>query len=1290
MALPGKLTDLLTNDTTNDNDYKSIRNYTLSSMDWNALQDLFCSFMPLKIDFCGLVILFGTIPTTVPDITPTVTPPTTHVDTKLIPLETPTVSPTIPPSPDYTPASPDYSSTSDTESDISEYPSLEHIPPLPATSPFLSSFDDTTDSDTLDIPPSRTHDTPFTDITLSTQISPTTSGASRRRVMIISPAQPIPHGRPYRYHTNGSLHMLTARKRVGPLPTHRIAGDDNGDINRGGNGNKNGNGEGDGNRNANGSGGGNGNRNHNMNFGGFMPVAQKCTFQDFLKCQPLNFTGTKGVVGLTRWFEKMETVFHIGNCPPKYQVKTIRVDAAYAMRWVDLMKLMTEVYCPRNEIQNMKTELRTELRGTLEGLPENIQGNVIVAEPTRLQDAICIAKNLMDQKLKGYAKNAENKRRFDNNLRDNRQQPPPFKRQNIEGQNVQKLTQSETMRERGMLEPYPTATNVNCIMKGHNRRNKTGNKKGNNEATTRAYAIGGGGTNPNANVVMVPCLMLPTSTLDTSYTIELTDGRISETNVIFRGCTLGLLGHPFNIDLIPVELVSFNVIIGMDWLAKYHAVIVCDEKIVCIPYGDEVLIIRSDDGDGGSKSKMSIISCTKAQKYIQRGCQFYLAQVTSKKADDKSKEKRREDVPIVTQFLTLGSSGLVCQKERWIFRMCIDYRELNKLIVKNRYPLPRINDLFDQLQGSRVYSKIDLRPGNHQLKVREEDILKTAFRTRYGHYEFQVMPFGLTNAPTVFMDLMNRVCKPYLDKFMIVFIDDILIYSKSRKKHEEHLKLILRLLKKEEFEGIHLDPTKIKSIKDWASPKTLTEIQKAKVAFQLLKQKLCSAPILALPEGSENFVVDYDASHRELGAVSMQKEKVIAYASCQLKNVMFEHRSWILYFGDLRALIMHESHKSKYSIHPGLDKIYQELKKLYWWPNMKAKIAIYVSKCLTCAKVKAEYQKLPGKDTIWVIVDRLTKSADFLPMREDDSLEKLTRQYLKERSLHKALGTRLDMSTAYHPQTDGQSERTIQTLEDMLCSCVLDFEKSWDRYLPLVEFLFNNSYHTSIKAAPFEALYEHQNSYQDARDGQKSYAGVRQKPLEFQVGDKVMLKVSPWKEKCLSDETLAIPLDEIQIDDKLYFIEEPVEIMNREVKRLKQSRIPIVKICPRFPDQEFDELPTDEETASFIKELGHTVEIKLITEVVVDQMHQLWRNFAAIINKCLSRKTSGLDKLRLSRAQILWGMYYKKNVDFVELLWEDFTYQIDNKDNKKQEKMHYPRFTKAIIYHFLSKDKTVS
>ncbi|GJU25708.1 putative reverse transcriptase domain-containing protein [Tanacetum coccineum] len=271
--------------------------------------------------------------------------------------------------------------------------------------------------------------------------------------------------------------------------------------------------------------------------------------------------------------------------------------------------------------------------------------------------------------------------------------------------------------------------------------------------------------------------------------------------------------------------------------------------------------------------------------------------------------------------------------------MCIDYRELNKPTVKNRYPLPRIDDLFDQLQGSNIYSKIDLRSGYHQLSVREQDIPKTAFRTRYGHYEFQVMPFGLTNAPAVFMDLMNRVCKPYLDKFVIVFIDDILIYSKDKKEHEEHLKAILELLKKEKLyakfskcefwipkvqflghvidsRGIHVDPAKIESIKDWASPKTPTEIrqflglagyyrrfiegflkiaksmmkltqngikfdwgEKEENAFQLIKQRLCSAPILALPEGSEDFVVYCDASHKGLGAVLMQREKVIAYAS---------------------------------------------------------------------------------------------------------------------------------------------------------------------------------------------------------------------------------------------------------------------------------------------------------------------------------------------------------------------------------------------------------------------------
>ncbi|GJZ17826.1 putative reverse transcriptase domain-containing protein [Tanacetum coccineum] len=494
--------------------------------------------------------------------------------------------------------------------------------------------------------------------------------------------------------------------------------------------------------------------------------------------------------------------------------------------------------------------------------------------------------------------------------------------------------------------------------------------------------------------------------------------------------------------------------------------------------------------------------------------------------------------------------------------MCINYHELNKLTVKNRYPLLRINYLFDQLQGSRVYSKIDLRSGYHQLIVRDEYILKTAFRTRYSHYEFQVMPFGLTNAPAIFMDLMNRVSKPYLDTFVIVFIDDILIYSKSEEEQAKYLKLILELLKKEEFEGIHVDPAKIESIKDWASPKTPTEIRQFLGVGAVLMQR---EKVIAYASRQLKIHEKHYTTHDlELGAVSLQhildleelnlrqrrwlellsdydceiryhpgKGNVVADALRQkeqnkplrvearkeenyvtedlydmIKNLehradrmlCLKNRSWIPCIGNLRTLIMHESHKSKYLIHHGSNKMYQDLKKLYWWPNMKAEIATYVNR---------------------------------------DS--KFTSQFWK--SLNKALGTQLDMSTAYHPQTDGQSERTIQTLEDMLRACVIDFGKGWDRHLPLVEFSYNNSYHTSIKAAPFEALYgckcrspvcwaevrdaqligpeiihettekiiQIKKRIQAAHDRQKSYADRRRKPLEFEAGDKVMLRVSLWK-----------------------------------------------------------------------------------------------------------------------------------------------------------------------------------
>nr|GEW12700.1 putative reverse transcriptase domain-containing protein [Tanacetum cinerariifolium] len=499
---------------------------------------------------------------------------------------------------------------------------------------------------------------------------------------------------------------------------------------------------------------------------------------------------------------------------------------------------------------------------------------------------------------------------------------------------------------------------------------------------------------------------------------------------------------------------------------------------------------------------------------------------------------------------------------------------------------------------SSVYSKIDLRSGYHQLRVRDEDIPKTAFRTRYGHYEFQEMPFGLTNAPAVFMDLMNRVCRPYLDKFVIVFIDDILIYSKTKEEHDAHLRPILELIKKEELyakfskcdfwlskvqflkhvidsEGIHVDPAKIESIKDWESPNTPTEIrqflclksvkfdwgEKEETAFQTLKQKLCSAPILALLEGSENFVVYCDASHKGLGAVLMQKEKVIAYASRQLKihktnymtydlelgAVVFTLKMWRHYLYDTKCVVFTD-HKSLQHI---LDQKELHMRQHRWLELL--------------SDYDCELHYHLGKAN--VVADALSRKSRPKPLRENDSMEKLIRQCLKEvvsrhgvpvliisdrddrftsqfwQSLQEALGTQLDMSTAYHPQTNGQSERTIQTLEDILRACVMDFGKGWDRHLPLIEFSYNYSYHTSIKAAPFEALYgrkcrspvcwaevgdvqltsleivrettekivQIKHRLQASRDRQKSYVDKRRKPLEFQVGDKVMLKVSPWK-----------------------------------------------------------------------------------------------------------------------------------------------------------------------------------
>ncbi|GJR03905.1 putative reverse transcriptase domain-containing protein [Tanacetum coccineum] len=539
----------------------------------------------------------------------------------------------------------------------------------------------------------------------------------------------------------------------------------------------------------------------------------------------------------------------------------------------------------------------------------------------------------------------------------------------------------------GALQPLTM-----LIIRGNN--NNRGNQVGGGNALAKVYAVGHAGTNPDSNVVTGTFLLnnryasilfdtgadrsfvstafssqidITPTALDHYYDVELADGRIIGLNTILRGCTLNILNHPFNIDLMPVELGSFDAIIGMD----------CNR---------------------GNEARLHIISYTKTQEYMLKGCPVFLANVTTKETEDKSEKKRLEDVPIVRDFPEVfpeDLSGLPPTRQvefqidlipgaapvaRAPYRLApSEMKELSEqlkelsdkgfirpssspwgapvLFVKKKDG--SIDDLFDQLQGSSVYSKIDLRSGYHQLRVREEDIPKTAFRTRYGHYEFQVMPFGLTNASAVFMDLMNRVCKPFLDNIMIVFIDDILIYSKNKKEHEEHLKAVLEFLKKEKLYAkfskcIHVDLAKIESIKDWESPKTPTEIRqflglvgyyrrfiegflkiaklmtkltqkgfkfnwgdKQEATFQLFKQKLCSAPILALPEGSEDFVVYCDASHKGLGVVLMQREKVISYASRQLKIHEKNYTTHDLELGSRRWLELLSDYDCEIRYHPG-------------------------------------------------------------------------------------------------------------------------------------------------------------------------------------------------------------------------------------------------------------------------------------------------------------------------------------------------------------------------------------
>nr|AAN04909.1 Putative polyprotein [Oryza sativa Japonica Group] len=872
-------------------------------------------------------------------------------------------------------------------------------------------------------------------------------------------------------------------------------------------------------------------------------------------------------------------------------------------------------------------------------------------------------------------------------------------------------------------------------------------------------------------------------------------------------------GIPFPSDLILLDTKNLDVILGMNWLAQFQGVVDCAGRTVTLYRGPEQPVVffapptsvRSSEVHQIGLSEIPIVrefgdvfpeelpgmppkreiefridlapGTTPLYKRPYRMAANELAEVK------KQLEELKEKGYIRLSTFPWGAPVIFVEKKDKTKRMCVDYRALNEVTIKNKYPLPRIDDLFDQLKGATVFSKIDLRSGYHQLRICEEDIPKTAFTTRYGLYEFTVMSFGLTNAPAFFMNLMNKVFMEYLDKFVVVFIDDILIYSQSEEDHQHHLRLVLGKLREHQLyaklskcefwlpevkflghvisaKGVAVDPETVTAVTDWKQPKTVTQVRsflglagyyrrfienfskiarpmtqllkkeekfvwspQCEKAFQTLKEKLVSSPVLILPDTRKDFMVYCDASRQGFGCVLMQDGHVVAYASRQLRphegnypthdlelaavvhalkiwrhylignrcEIYTDHKSlkyiftqsdlnlrqrrWLELIKDydvgihyhpgkanvvadalsrkshcntlnvrdippelnqqmealnlsivgrgflaaleakptlldqireaqkndpdmhgllknmkqgkaagftedehgtlwngkrvcvpdnreLKQLILQEAHESPYSIHPGSTKMYLDLKEKYCVSRQSTSDRPDFSNL-------SKYQNGNGMKLGWISSPDFQKPkvAQFIPVKTTYGGNKLAELYFARivslhgvpkkivsdrgsqftshfwKKLQEELGTRLNFSTAYHPQTDGQTERLNQILEDMLRACVLDFGKTWDKSLPYAEFSYNNSYQASIQMAPYEALYGRKcrtpllwdqvgesqvfgtdilreaeakvrifrDNLKVAQSRQKSYADNRRRDLEFAVGDFVYLRVTPLR-----------------------------------------------------------------------------------------------------------------------------------------------------------------------------------
>ncbi|GJR42430.1 putative reverse transcriptase domain-containing protein, partial [Tanacetum coccineum] len=651
------------------------------------------------------------------------------------------------------------------------------------------------------------------------------------------------------------------------------------------------------------------------------------------------------------------------------------------------------------------------------------------------------------------------------------------------------------------------------------------------------------------STTFIPLLGLEPSDLGFRYEIEITSGQLVEIDKVIKGCKLEIEGHVFDIDLIPFRHGSFDVIIGMDWLSNYKAKIICHEKVVRIPLPDgKVLRVVGERPD----EKVRFLMGVKKQEEIVvvrdfpevfpdelsglppiREIEFRIELIPGATPVAKSpyrlapyeleelsgQLKELQDKCFIRPSLSpWGASVLFVKKKDGSFRMCIDYRELNKLTVKNRYPLPRINDLFDRLHGLHFFSKIDLRSGYHQLRVHEDDIPKTTLRTRYRHFEFTVMPFGLTNAPTIFMDMMNRVCRSYLDKFVIVFINDILIYSKTQEEHVEHLRLVLELLKKEKLyakfskcefwlrevqflrhvinsNGIHVDPSKIEAIVK--SPTILTQKSKTfdwgeeqELAFQTLKDKLCNAPVLALLDGSEDFVVYCDASGIGLGCVLMQRKKELNMPRSRSLIELFSAYDCEIRYHPGKANVVTGALSRKEKIKP------KRVRAMNYDPFSQYHSSV------RCAPFEALYGRKCRSPIMWAEVGE----------GQLIGLELLQETTEKVSQIKERLKAARDLSPWKGVVRFGKKRKLAPRF-----------------------------------VGPFKII---------EKVGPVAYRLDLPEELN---GVHDTFHVSNLK-KCLADPTLKVPLDEIRVDAKLNFIDELVEILERKFKKLKRSRIAIVKV----------------------------------------------------------------------------------------------------------------------------------